>query len=478
MSCFVHSYSVGADHDEADEGQDERGIGGGEGAQNGALVDDGGLERGQYASAEDGHDETGCSELGIVAKALQGNAVDGGEHERHATADGHEAIHAEAILEENDAERAEHATDGKGCQETGGIDVFHEVGGHETGADEEQHSGDVEALGEHFGGLLAHAFGHEDARAVLDDEGPAHDLRTHVEELGDDALAIVSEGEDAAQGGHEMDVAVLVAVLGHLDEHDDDEHGHDDESDGQIGRDEDGEVGLLHGVKLLGREVGALGGRHGVEPCLDEVHGHIHADDGAAGVEALGHVESARGGFLGAHREDVGVAGGLEERESAGHDEIGDEEASVDAHHLGREEEQRARGIEPEAHQHTRLIREFPNEDGCREGHAEVASVEGHLHECSLGDAHPEDLGEGFHHRVGDVVGKAPEREAEGDQDEGDEVVGRDDPSPVPSRGRGECTVFGFSTHVVLIVWLKFRILIPYFYLVPFGQKSYKFYQK
>ena len=244
-----------------------------------------------------------------------------------------------------------------------------------------------------------------------------------------------------------MNLLVLVAVLRHLGEQDDEEHGHDDQSDGQIGRDEHREVGFLHGVELGSAEVGALGRRHRIEACLDEVHGHIHADDGAAGIEALGHVQAPRGGLLGAHRQDVGIAGGLEERESAGHDEIGDEEASVDAHHLGREEEQRARGIEPEAHQHTRLIAELADEHGGGEGHAEIASVEGHLYECPFGDAHAENLRECLHHRVRDVVGKAPEREAEGYQDEGDEKFRGNNPSPFPSRGRGGCTVFRISTH-------------------------------
>ena len=462
MPRLIHPHAIRTDHDEADEGQDERGVGGGEGTEEGALVDDGGLERGQHASAEDGHDESGGTELGIVAEALQGNAVDGGEHERHAAADGHQAVHAEAVLEEDDAQRADHAADGKGCQKTGGIDVFHQVGGHETRADEQQHGGNVEALGEHFGGLLAHALGHEHAGAVLDDESPAHDLCTDVEELGNDALAVVFQREDAAERGHEMDFLVLVAVLRHLHEQDDEEHGHDDQSDGQIGRDEHREVGFLHRVELCFREVGTLGRRHRVEPRLDEVHGHIHADDGAAGVEALGHVQSARGGLFGAHREDVGVAGGLKERESAGHDEIGDEETAIHAHHLRREEEQRARGIKPEAHQHARLVGELADEHGGGEGHAEIAAVEGHLNQSALGDAHAENLREGLHHRVGDVVGKAPEGEAEGDEDEGDEKVRGDDrgtrtgtlkPTPSPSRREGGsifCTLIAIHGFIVI----------------------------
>ena len=56
--------AVGGYHHEADEGQDERHVDGGH-AQQFHLVDDGGLKRGQHATTEDGHDETGCAELGI-----------------------------------------------------------------------------------------------------------------------------------------------------------------------------------------------------------------------------------------------------------------------------------------------------------------------------------------------------------------------------------------------------------------------------
>ena len=257
-----------------------------------------------------------------------------------------------------------------------------------------------------------------------------------------------------------MDVLVLVAVLRHLGEQNDDEHGHDDQSDSQIGRDEHREVGFLHRVELFTGEVCTLCRRHRIKPRLDEIHGHIHADDGAAGIEALGHVQAPRGGLLASHREDVGVAGGLEERESAGHDEIGDEETAIHAHHLRGEEEQRARGIKPEAHQHARLVRELADEHRGGEGHAEIAAVEGHLHQRTFGDAHAENLGESLHHRVRDVVGKAPKREAEGHEDEGDEIAGRDygrrkpfrptpyrlSPLPLPVR-EGSRMIFRFSTH-------------------------------
>ena len=48
------------------------------------------------------------------------------------------------------------------------------------------------------------------------------------------------------------------------------------------------------------------------------------------------------------------------------------------------------------------------DEDCGREGHTEISSVEGHLHEGPVSDAHPEYFRECLHHRVRHVIGKAP----------------------------------------------------------------------
>ena len=86
------------------------------------------------------------------------------------------------------------------------------------------------------------------------------------------------------------------------------------------------------------------------------------------------------------------VTGSLEERQSAGHDEIGHEEAAIDTHGLRREEEQRTSRIESESHDDTRLVTVLTDEDGGRESHAEIASIEGHLYKSTLSDVHAENL--------------------------------------------------------------------------------------
>ena len=91
LASHIRALSVDGDNDEADERQYERDVHGWH-TKELTTVDDGSLERRQNATAEDGHDETCCAKLRIVAQASKGNAVDGGEHERHTCAYAYETV--------------------------------------------------------------------------------------------------------------------------------------------------------------------------------------------------------------------------------------------------------------------------------------------------------------------------------------------------------------------------------------------------
>ena len=131
-------------------------------------------------------------------------------------------------MESDDACCEHHGQDAKDSQQHGGLYILHHIGGDEARTDEEDHGEDVESLRQYLSSLLVHPFGHEDACAILDNKRPAHDLGTHVEELGDDTLAVILQCEDAPQGGHGMDIVVLIADMWHLIETDEQEHRHDD----------------------------------------------------------------------------------------------------------------------------------------------------------------------------------------------------------------------------------------------------------
>ena len=238
-----------------------------------------------------------------------------------------------------------------------------------------------------------------------------------------DTVAIVRLTKDALDGWEKIHFVTLVAILRHLLEEDDEEHDDDDESNQQIWGDEHAEVAFLHGIELSRTEQSTLLGAGWVEASLDEVHGDIHANDTSARIEALCEIESARGSFFRTHRKNIRIATRFEERQSAGHDEIGNEETAVGTNHFRWKEKKGACGIESESHQHTSLVTVFTYEDSSRKRHAEIASIESQLHEGTFRDTHAENLGECLHHGVGDVVGKSPEGKTKGYENERNKIA-------------------------------------------------------
>ena len=152
--------------------------------------------------------------------------------------------------------------------------------------------------------------------------------------------------EDAAQGWHEVDLVVFLAVLRHLGEQDDEEDGEDNQTDNQIWIDQYRKVVLLDSLKFACRQIGAPSRIKRVELCLDEVHRHIHTQQRTYRVERLRQVQSACSCFFCTHRKDVRIARCLQEGESAGQDEVGEEKRIVFARHLCRIEEECTEGIE------------------------------------------------------------------------------------------------------------------------------------
>ena len=417
----MYPESIEGDNHETERREDERDVHRRH-AEDGALVDDHRLERRKDRAAEDGHDQAGGAELRVFPEAFEGDAVDGGEHQGHAGGDGDEAVQAGHAREEDDPEGEQDAAESEAVEHLPRLEVLHEVSADKPATAEEDHGGDVVLLREHFRIDLTHPALHEDTGAVLDDEGPAHDLHAHVEELRDHAFPVAGDAHQILQRRPDS-AGVLFLDLGHSGQHDDEEHHHDDDADYHVGFDQDAQVRLAHCREFFVGEGGPGGGVHRVQARLDEVHRYEHPAQGADGIERLGEVEAPGGRGRVAHREDVRIGAGLQETEPAGKDEVGDEERPVGAGGTGRDEQERPGGVQPEPHQDAALVGEAADEDGGGKRHREVAAVEGHLGEGALRDAHPEDLGERLHHRVGDIVGETPQREARGDEDEGEQVV-------------------------------------------------------
>ena len=78
-----------------------------------------------------------------------------------------------------------------------------------------------------------------------------------------------------------------------------------------------------------GAHAGAFGRVGRVEFGQDEVPAQQDSADGAYGIEGLRYVETPGSGFLGSHREDIGIGCGLQHGTSSRHDIDREEKETV-----------------------------------------------------------------------------------------------------------------------------------------------------
>ena len=154
---------------------------------------------------------------------------------------------------------------------------------------------------------------HEDACTILDDECPAHDLGTYIEELCNYPFAIALDSKDALQGRTEVNFLRLVAVLRHLGKENHQEHGSNHQTDNQIRTNQYAQIRLLQGFEFVTREQGTFVRFHRTELGLDEVHRYVHTEQGTHRVERLSQIQSAGSCCFIAHGEDVWIGTGFQE---------------------------------------------------------------------------------------------------------------------------------------------------------------------
>ena len=89
-------------------------------------------------------------------------------------------------------------------------------------------------------------------------KGPAHNLNTHIKELGYHTLAIIVYLADALQCSQWVHIMILVGIMRHLGEVDYEEHQCYHRSDNQVGRNQHAQVAVSHGGKLCIAQQSAL----------------------------------------------------------------------------------------------------------------------------------------------------------------------------------------------------------------------------
>src|SRR5574344_2389426 len=256
--------AIDGDDQETDEGQKEGYVDGGQSEDVLIQVDNRCLQRREHGTAEDGHDESCATKLHIIPQPAQGDAIDGGEHQRHAGTDKHQTIDTVTVGKEDDSAHRRHRSDGKYRKQPARLQILQQPRADKPAAAEQHHGDNVVLLREYLSCLFLHALCHEDTCAILDNKGPAHHLRAYREELGDDSLSVILDREYMLQRYPNATASMRVAVFRHLRKTDEQRHDDDDDADGDIGLDKDVEVGALDEIKLCGGEFGAGGSVQGI----------------------------------------------------------------------------------------------------------------------------------------------------------------------------------------------------------------------
>ena len=155
---------------------------------------------------------------------LQGYTVNRREHERHTSRNAYQAIHAPHILQEITPMAQHPGHDGQRTQQDPRIEVTQEERTNETARTENGHRYDIILLRQDLGSLFFHSRLHKQARTILDDKSPTHDLRPHVEKLRQYTLTITRHSENTLQSGNKINIVGLVIVTWHLRETDEQQY--------------------------------------------------------------------------------------------------------------------------------------------------------------------------------------------------------------------------------------------------------------
>lgn len=80
----------------------------------------------------------------------------------------------------------------------------------------------------------------------------------------------------------------LIRILWHLGHTNDEKHDQNDDADGQIRSDKDGQIGITDCFKLSLTKLGTLGRIHRMKLVLNEIHSDKHPHQRTDGIECLG----------------------------------------------------------------------------------------------------------------------------------------------------------------------------------------------
>src|SRR5260370_1941357 len=148
---------------------------------------------------------------------------------------------------------------------------------------------------------------------------------------------------------------------------------------------------------------------------------------------------------------------GLQERKAAGDHKQSEEKETVTAGERGGPEEESAGSKKSQAGHESRLVSRAAHYKCSGHGQQKISQVKSGLHQTGLEPRYRERLHEMTDQDVIKIVGNAPKKEQDGDQNEWDKVscgeqsrcrAGIYTRGAIPFRNRQRHRLFGFNTHL------------------------------
>lgn len=361
-----------------------------------AVIGNSSHDDGGNGTANDAHDEQGGGGLRMFAQTTDGERENGGEHDALAKEAEEEEIESRATGNEHDDEHGERCANTEIGQKAFRGKVFHEVATHHSSRHEKPHAEQSEP---HRGLFLGNA---RTLIGIIDEKTVDAGLGGHVAEQGRETEEEMGMTEKT--GTASTLLQRIVALLAALDfwqrktqKHE--EHQKHHNADDGIGQGD---------IAVVAKHTKSANKR---------------PENPSKPVERLGNVDAALCTVGRAEHGDVGIGSRFQTGEPATDDEQREQEKLKGIDVAARNEHEGTDAVKQEASGNARAVAETADDAARRQRHDEISTVNHCLHEGRAGFVHREGILEMLVEHVKYAVGKAPQKEQGGDENERHQII-------------------------------------------------------
>lgn len=361
-----------------------------------AVIGNSSHDDGGYGTANDAHDEQGGGGLRMFAQTTDGERENGGEHDALAKEAEEEEIESRASSNEHDDEHGERCANTEIGQKALRGKVFHKVATHHTSCHEKPHAEQSEP---HRGFFFRNT---RTLIGIIDEKTVDAGLGGHVAEQGRETEEEMGMAEKT--GAAITLLQRIVALLAALDfrqrqTQKNEEHQKHNNADDGIGQGD---------ITVVAKHTKSANKR---------------PKNPSKPVKRLGNVDAALCTVGRAEHGDIGISCCFQTGEPATDDEQREQEKLKGIDVAARDEHEGTDAVKQEASGNARAVAETANDAARRQRHDEISTINHCLHEGGAGFVHREGILEMLVEHVKYAVGKAPQKEQGGDENERHQII-------------------------------------------------------